>query len=128
MLDALEYIIDPDAMSKDMVESSTVKPTPAQKKGRLLTYTALKQFALRIVFYEPTLFMKSIGKVSFKDLILSDEFTFEDIALFFLLFQKRMGIALLWLKDSFLEALTVIRQGTHGTTANVGDTSESLIE
>jgi hypothetical protein len=115
--------MDPEAISKTMVGSSTVEPTPDEKKGRLLTHTIFKQFALRILFYEPTLYLKCIGKVSFEDLILSEEFTFEDVAHFILLFQKRLRIALLWLKDSVVEALTVIH-GTAGTLANVGDPSE----
>lgn len=90
----------------------------------MVSHKIMQQYALRIVFYEPTLFMKSVGKVSLKDLILGDDFTLEDLALFYQLFSRRLGIALLWLKDSIIEALTMTQRGS--TAANVGNTSRPI--
>jgi hypothetical protein len=90
----------------------------------MVFHKIMQQYALRIVFYEPTLFMKSVGKVSLKDLILGDDFTLEDLALFASLFIRRLGIALLWLKDSIIEALTMTQRGS--TAANVGNPSKPI--
>ena len=90
----------------------------------MVFHKIMQQYALRIIFYEPTLFMKSLGKVSLKDLILGDDFTLEDLALFGQLFSKKLGIALLWLKDSIIEALTMVDR--RSTAANVGNTSKSI--
>ena len=82
-----------------------------------LAFLIHQQFALRIIFYEPTLFMKSLEKVSLKDLILSDDFTLEDAVRFFDLWKEMMGFALKWCKDAVIDALAIVH---HGTAANVG--------
>ncbi len=82
-----------------------------------------QQYALRIVFYEPTLFMKSLEKVSLKDLILSDDFTIEDAVRFYDLWQRMTGFTLKWYKDAVVDALAIFH---HGTAANVGSVSKSV--
>ncbi|KAF9233643.1 hypothetical protein BU15DRAFT_79892 [Melanogaster broomeanus] len=64
-----------------------------------------------------TLFMKSLEKVSFKDLILGDDFSIEDMFRFFELFIRPLEFPLPWFKDAVLDALAISR---HGTAANVG--------
>ena len=75
------------------------------------------QYARRIVFHDPVLFMKAMGKVSFEDLLLSEDFSLEDITCFSPLF-KPMEFGIRWYKDAVVEALA-IRDA--GTAANVGD-------
>jgi len=80
-----------------------------------------QQFARRIIFHQPTLFMKSLERVSFKDLILSDDFSMVDLARFLDLFLRPMEFPLKWFKDAVLDALAISR---HGTAANVGSVGE----
>ena len=82
-----------------------------------------QQYALRVVFYEPTLFMKSLEKVSLKDLILNDDFTIEDAVRFYDLWRGMMGFGLKWCKDAVVDALAIFHRGT---AANVGSVSKSI--
>ncbi|KAF9237978.1 hypothetical protein BU15DRAFT_48124 [Melanogaster broomeanus] len=72
-----------------------------------------QQYARRIIFNQPTLFMNSLERVSFKDLILSDSFSTEDLFKFFKLF---MMPRLEWFKDAVLDALAM---SPHDAAANV---------
>lgn len=85
------------------------------------TFSVYQQFARRVILHEPTLFMKSLDKVSFKDLILSDDFSSEDLAKFLDLFLRPLGFPLRWFKDAVLDADTISR---HGTAANVGSVGQ----
>jgi hypothetical protein len=89
----------------------------------IVQYTLL-QFWRRIVFHEPVLSLKALDKVSFKDLILDEDFSLEDAARLWIMFGKRLGFGLLWWKDSVLEALTIA--SPVGNAANVGDPSEYI--
>ena len=40
---------------------------------------ALQQYARRAIFYDPVLYLRSIGKVSFKDFVLYDDASMEDV-------------------------------------------------
>ncbi|KAG8216313.1 hypothetical protein J3R82DRAFT_6380 [Butyriboletus roseoflavus] len=95
-------------------------PQPKTKSDMALLekhFFIYQQFARRIIFHEPSLFMKSLARVSFKDLILSDDFSIEDLARFLKLFSEPLGFPLRWFKDAVLDALAISR---HGTAANVG--------
>ncbi|KAF8834137.1 hypothetical protein BDN67DRAFT_976199, partial [Paxillus ammoniavirescens] len=76
-----------------------------------------QQFARRIIFHQPHLFMKSLEKVSFKDFVLGDDFSVEDLFKFVQLFVTPLEFPLQWFKDAILDALAISR---HGTAANVG--------
>lgn len=75
------------------------------------------QYIRRIVFHDPVLFMKAQGKVSFEDLLLSEDFSLEDIVNFFPLLNSPLAFGMRWYKDAVVEALA-IRDA--GTAANVG--------
>lgn len=90
---------------------------PSFKTSASIFQTILQQYARRIIFHEPNLFFKSLDKVSFKDLILSDDFSNEDAVRFALMFEKKLGFGLVWLKDAVLDAF-VISKG--GIAANIG--------
>jgi hypothetical protein len=66
------------------------------------------QYARRILFHDPVLSLKALDKVPFKDFILDDNFSLEDLAKFFVIWTKRLEIGLLWWKDSTLEALAML--------------------
>lgn len=83
------------------------------------------QYARRAILHEPVLSLKAMGKVSFKDLILDDDFSMEDAARFCIMLMQRMALGLLWYKDSLVEALAILPcNGEIGSTANVGNPSE----
>lgn len=123
ILHAFKFFLEPESVLATTSEILNKESKYTRHKA-MVFHKIMKQYALRIVFYEPTLFMKSVGKVSLKDLILGDDFTLEDLALFSQLFSRRLGIALLWLKDSIIEALIMTQQGS--TAANVGNTSKPI--
>ena len=113
LLSAFEIFMDPECKAIKEFLSLPNDNTGTAK----LAFLIHQQFALRIIFYEPTLFMKSLEKVSLKDLILSDDFTLEDAVRFFDLWKQMMGFALKWCKDAVIDALAIVH---HGTAANVG--------
>jgi hypothetical protein len=87
-----------------------------EKKSKMLQIINF-QYLRRIVFHDPVLFMKAMGKVSFEDLLLSEDFFLEDITYFLPLFNPlKFGIR--WYKDAVVEALAI---RDSGTAANVGD-------
>jgi hypothetical protein len=83
---------------------------------------ALRQYSRRIVFYDPTLFVKSLGKVTFEDLIMDDDFEVEDIIRFVILLRKRLLIGLRWWKDSLIEAIAMVDSPMGNTaSSNLGN-------
>lgn len=102
---------------------------PAQDPSEIrllnITRNAVLQYARRVVFHDPVLSLKAANKVSFKDLILDDEFYPEDALRYHVLWEKRMELGLLWWKDATLEALAMFPQGGATTNAaNVGSPGE----
>ncbi|KAG2143585.1 hypothetical protein DEU56DRAFT_242494 [Suillus clintonianus] len=121
LLYAFEVITEPESTARVLLDAAGLDAShPTQKSGLLIVQNILQQFARRVIFNEPNLFFKSLDKVSFKDLFLDDDFSMEDAAKFVMLFERRLGIGLMWFKDAVLEAL-VMSKG--GTAANVGDLS-----
>ena len=125
ILYVFEFLLKPESMFTDVSKSLDGGASDYARSKTLLVHQILQQYALRIIFYEPTLFMKSVGRVSLKDFLLCDDLTLEDIGLFFQLFSKKLELGLLWLKDSILEALTMTRHGSFGTAANIGATGKT---
>lgn len=118
MIRILKPWIDLESFVDTCVENANLQPrtesTETVLEMRLFIW---QQFARRIIFHEPTLFMKSLDRVSLKVLILSDDFSMEDFARFLDLFFGAMGFSLKWLKDAVLDALAISH---HGTAANGG--------
>lgn len=75
------------------------------------------QYVRRIIFHDPVLFMKALDKVSFEDLLLSEDFSLEDIINFFPLIKRPLEFGIRWYKDAVVEALAIRNSGT---AANVG--------
>ncbi|KAG8216307.1 hypothetical protein J3R82DRAFT_6373 [Butyriboletus roseoflavus] len=117
MIEILKPFLDYESFV-EVFEEVYPQPKTGHSKAVLERHFFIyQQFARRIIFHEPSLFMKSLEKVSFKDLILSDDFSMEDIARFLHLFMDPLAFPLKWFKDAVLDALAMSR---HGTAANVG--------
>ena len=98
---------------------------PGTDRMATIGHNIALQYARRILFNDPGLSLKAVGKVSFKDLLLDDDFSFEDVVNFVRMWEMRMGFGLVWWKDSTLEALAMLlSNGEHINAANVGDPSE----
>jgi len=118
----LKPLIDFESFVDASVEEGNTPPETENDRSLLeKQFLIHQQFARRIIFHQPTLFMKSLERVSFKDLILSDDFSMVDLAKFIDLFLRPMEFPLKWFKDAILDALAISR---HGTAANVGSIGE----
>lgn len=105
-----------------VAEDSNCRPKTEYDKSMLeKQFFIYQQFVRRVIFHEPSLFMKAMEKVSFKDLILSDDYSIEDMVRFMELFLRPLEFPLKWFKDAVLDALAMSR---HGTAANVGSLGE----
>ena len=111
-------VLKPFMDFESFVDASMEAGSPWSETSMLeKRFSVCQQFARRIIFHEPTLFMKSLEKVSFKDLILSDDFSVDDLARFVDLFLWPLGFPLKWFKDAVLDVLAISH---HGTAADVG--------
>lgn len=100
---------------------------PQLRRDSIAALKTMQQYALRIIFYDPVLFAKAEEKVSMKDLVLSDDFSMDDMVRFVVLLEAKLGFGLLWMKDSVVEALTISSADLSGNVANVGDPSKSAL-
>ncbi|KIO10499.1 hypothetical protein M404DRAFT_13717 [Pisolithus tinctorius Marx 270] len=80
-----------------------------------MIHLCYQQFARRIIFHEPTLFMKSLRKTSLDDFFQSNDFDAEDAVRFIDLFTELLGSTLTWCKDAIADALTISREGSEGS-------------
>ncbi|PBK75973.1 hypothetical protein ARMSODRAFT_1080127 [Armillaria solidipes] len=123
ILSYLEWLLDPEAFLKSFYHKTTgdvLKETADELRSLEVFKHAMQQYARRILFHEPTLYLKTLDKVSFKDLFLDDDFDFVDLIRFVIVWMKRLEFGLPWWKDSVIEALTLAgRPGSN--TANLGD-------
>lgn len=118
MITILKPFIDLEAFTEMQVKPGKSRPETEYSRSLVeKQFFIYQQFTRRIIFHQPTLFMKSVEKVSFKDLILSDDFSMEDLFRFLDLFLRPLEFPLRWFKDAVLDALAISR---HGTAANVG--------
>ncbi|RXW13682.1 hypothetical protein EST38_g12170 [Candolleomyces aberdarensis] len=134
ILSAFEWLFDIDSgreFRKFAKESGGTAKSPvdpvAEDYFERLQYYIHSQYARRIIFNEPTLFNKSLGKVSFRDFFLSDDLDIEDCALFTQFFMRPDEFPLPWFKDSVYEGLNMMRKNDpqHGA-ANIGDTKSRV--
>ncbi|KAF9039630.1 hypothetical protein BDZ89DRAFT_1035257 [Hymenopellis radicata] len=109
-----------------LVPAAFISSSPAQaiRSKRIFKY-ALDQYTLRIIFHDPQLYLKSLDKVSLKDLIMDDDFDSDDTARFLLLLVKRLAIGLLWWKDSVVEAIDMVDRPQQAP-ANSGDVANRV--
>ncbi|KAJ7155155.1 hypothetical protein C8R46DRAFT_1227108 [Mycena filopes] len=108
-LEALGLFINPEKFWPDY-HRFLKKPdttTAEEKKIRALHDKAWAQYFRRMVFHDPQLFARSLGKVSFKDLVLDDEFTFDDLLRIQVLMGQRLTFGLTWWKDCLTEAIFI---------------------
>ena len=135
---AFEPFMDEDLgrkASREMYISRGGDPTEPEtdltRYMGMLHYLTLCQYARRIFFYDPILFANSLDKVSFRDMVLSEDFSIEDAARFTLLFGQVDGFPLPWMKDSFYEALEMMKRAKKGppehAAANLGKVGTPLL-
>ncbi|KAF8837063.1 hypothetical protein BDN67DRAFT_973484 [Paxillus ammoniavirescens] len=117
LLAALEPFSDFESFWSTFSPPTATPGEPARVtwKTRFFIY---QQFSRRIILHQPHLFMKSLEKVSFKDFILGDDFSLEDLFKFVQLFARPLEFPLQWFKDAVLDALAMI--SPRDTAANVG--------
>lgn len=98
---------------------------PELVRRATLAHQSLVQYARRAIIHEPDLSLKAMDKVSFKDLLLSDDFSMEDAAKLVIMLGKRLELGLLWYKDAVLEAIIMSPSpGQSRNAANIGNPSE----
>lgn len=122
----LEILFVPDFVDRTLDSDS--RKNPELVRAATANHLTLLQYARRAILHEPVLSLKAMDKVSFKDFILSEDFSMEDAARFAIMISThvRMGLGLLWYKDAIVEALAMSsRPGVPGTSANIGNPSES---
>ncbi|KAK0480209.1 hypothetical protein IW261DRAFT_1336046 [Armillaria novae-zelandiae] len=123
ILHSLEFLLEPEAFIKSVYLKTTgdvLKETAGALRSLEISKYAMQQYARRILFYEPTLYLKTLDKVSFKDLFLDDDFDIVDLIRFMIVFRKRLEFGLLWWKDSVIEALALAGR-PNSNTANLAD-------
>ncbi|OAX38293.1 hypothetical protein K503DRAFT_770624 [Rhizopogon vinicolor AM-OR11-026] len=121
LLHGFKMFMDPECVASFYHDEMGLDTSdPSIKTLTSIFQDVLQQYARRIIFHEPDLFFKSLDKVSFKDLLLADDFSNEDVAKFSLLFQARLGFGLVWFKDAVIDALVMSKKGT---AANIGKLS-----
>ncbi len=129
ILYCMEWLLEPEAFMKSVYHKTTgdvLKETADELRSLEVFKHAMQQYARRILFHEPTLYLKTLDKVSFKDLFLDDDFDFVDLIRFVIVWSKRLEFGLPWWKDSVIEALTLAgRPGSN--TANLGDLGTFVI-
>ncbi|KAJ7478764.1 hypothetical protein B0H11DRAFT_2234218 [Mycena galericulata] len=117
----LGLFLDPDRFWPEYDRFTNQPPRPnndeTRKIGKIINI-AFAQYFRRIVFHDPHLFAKSLGKISFKDLVMDDDFGFEDVQRIMLMMEKRMTFGLIWWKDSLTEAIFI--KDTTEASANMG--------
>lgn len=123
MLYAFKPLLEREAMLA-LISAEHVKQ-PGIDRMATISHNIALQYSRRVLFNDPVLSLKAHDKVSFKDLILDDDFSFEDVVNFVRIWEMRMEFGLVWWKDSTLEALAMLlSNGKHSNAANVGDPSE----
>ncbi|KAF5365208.1 hypothetical protein D9758_005462 [Tetrapyrgos nigripes] len=107
-----------EAVQVDPSEWTTMSKS---KRIALIRQKVLEQYGRRIIFYDPTLSFKAIGKVSFKDYFLHPDFSLDDLERFLHYYYNRVGFGLLWYKNAVMEALASLpSQDKSKNLANLG--------
>ncbi|KAJ7761211.1 hypothetical protein DFH07DRAFT_424648 [Mycena maculata] len=116
-----EHLIEPDRFWINYFQQPG-KPappdSPEERNTMKIASNALIQYTRRIVFHDPHLFAKSLNKVSFKDLVMDDDFGADDVLRVMNMYQKRLHIGLRWWKDSLTEAVRI--KDSSEASANMG--------
>ncbi|KAJ7487083.1 hypothetical protein FB451DRAFT_1228693 [Mycena latifolia] len=120
-LKMLALFIDPDNFWPEYDRLANLQRPPETEELRKLKNminTAYAQYFRRIVFHDPNLFAKSLNKVSFKDLVMDDDFGMEDVMRVLRMLARRLTFGLTWWKDSLTEALYI--KDSAEASANMG--------
>ncbi|KAI6104885.1 hypothetical protein EDD16DRAFT_1492213 [Pisolithus croceorrhizus] len=123
LLTEFSLFMDPECKTiREETDSPCEAATEAVVEVIQLCY---QQIARRIIFHEPTLFMKSLDKTSLDDFFQSSDFDVEDAIRLIDLFTELMGFTLKWCKDAVADALILSREDSEDTAA-VNNTEDRL--
>jgi hypothetical protein len=123
MLDVFEIVTDPDLFARLRREADPDDSDPTFEPDPSVLFNISQQYARRIMYHDSDFFFKTLNKVSFRDLVLDDDFSIEDTFKFMFLFEKnKLGFGLMWLKDAVLDALEMSKE--KGNVANFGTLSK----
>ncbi|KAI6113508.1 hypothetical protein EV401DRAFT_2074373 [Pisolithus croceorrhizus] len=115
LLTEFSLFMDPECKTiREETDSPCEAATEAVVEVIQLCY---QQIARRIIFHEPTLFMKSLDKTSLDDFFQSSDFDVEDAIRLIDLFTELMGFTLKWCKDAVADALILSREDSEDTAA-----------
>jgi hypothetical protein len=121
----LAVFIDPENFWPELDRLANRPPLPdteGRQKLKKINNAAFAQYFRRIVFHDPNLFAKSLNKVSFKDLVMDDDFGIEDVRRILQMLERRLAFGLTWWKDSLTEALYI--KDSAEASANMGSVGE----
>ncbi|KAG2746325.1 hypothetical protein P692DRAFT_20836113 [Suillus brevipes Sb2] len=119
LLRVFSIFTDPDFFARLRDEADPDNSDPAFEPDPSVLYNISQQYARRIMYYDSDFFFKTLNKVSFRDLVLSDDFSIEDTFKFMSLFENnKLGLGLMWLKDAVLDALEMAKE--RGNVAQFG--------
>jgi hypothetical protein len=123
ILDVFEIVTNPDLFARLRREADPDDSDPTFEPDPSILHNISQQYARRIMYYDSDFFFKTLNKVSFRDLVLDDDFSIEDTFKFMFLFEKnKLGLGLMWLKDAVLDALEMSKE--RGNVANFGTLSK----
>ncbi|KAJ7796356.1 hypothetical protein B0H14DRAFT_2915495 [Mycena olivaceomarginata] len=120
-LKMLAVFIDPENYWREIDRLDDRPPQPDTEelqKLKKIIHAAYAQYFRRIIFHDPNLFAKSLNKVSFKDLVMDDDFGIEDLKRILRMLESRLAFGLTWWKDSLTEALYI--KDSAEASANMG--------
>jgi hypothetical protein len=122
----LAVFIDPENYWREIERLDNCPPPPDTEelqKIKKIIHGAYAQYFRRIIFHDPNLFAKSLNKVSFKDLVMDDDFGIEDVKRILRMLESRLWFGLTWWKDSLTEALYI--KDSAEASANMGSVGET---
>ncbi|KIK36601.1 hypothetical protein CY34DRAFT_94074, partial [Suillus luteus UH-Slu-Lm8-n1] len=95
MLDVFEIVTDPDLFARLRREANPDDSDPTFEPDPSVLFNISQQYARRIMYHDSDFFFKTLNKVSFRDLVLDDDFSIEDTCKFMFLFEKNKLVACL---------------------------------
>ncbi|KAJ7194966.1 hypothetical protein GGX14DRAFT_377441 [Mycena pura] len=117
----LAVFLDPDTFWPEIHRFDNQPPQPDTDETRQLRKiidNAYGQYFRRIVFHDPHLFVMALDKVSFKDLVMDDAFSWDHVQSIIRMLGQRLSFGLTWWKDSLTEAIFI--KDSAEASANMG--------
>ena len=120
MITFLKPLTDFESFANGIVADNLQPEIESSKVMLEKLFLIYQQFARRIIFHRPPLFMRSFEVVSLRDYIFND-LPIEDLARFLDPFLRPMEYPLMWLKDAILDTLVVLHHDIPCSVSVLGD-------